>query len=716
MTCRGRCSRAGPGAELDGMPMVRALQHRSHKKGHALCRHCGVIFQAPTARFCPCCSRRLSRRVGGRRRAWSTAAFGALLALAAAAAVLGGGTYANLLGSAALAASSVAALAAGSYAARRSARPPSAVSLDQTIRARVRTFRSQDAFFVALESRIPAIARLREFSERRLLALIPHAGVAFDAERAATRATRIAVLLFVPAVAVSAVLAAIVHPAFAAGAAAPAGVYLAPYFQLRMMISERRTVIEEEMAFFLCYVNIMQTIGQGIYHSFDQIRGAGIFPGMERDASEIVKRVKMMGITQNESIAEYGAHHPSELFRNFITGYLAKIKSIGNVPSYTSEKAKFFFAEYVGAWKRYEKSATEIFSAVMMISIIMPMMIMFSSMIGTPELASTLLMAGTAISPFIAIGMVFMLNKTQPVTGNKLPFAPLSLPVGFFAGVGVGVAGVDPATTIASAFLAGALYNRIVIGEKLRSVRAVDTMLPEYLRDVTEMSKTGENISQITIKQSAIGAYKGEFGRILRRITASIAMGEPFDRAVSHVRHISVQVRFVFFLLGRTYSSGAANPDIFNSITEFASSIHQTKEGVTKSLRSLSAIVYASPFLMLGIAHMMIAMFSGGDAGAAAGGGAGMSDAAMQMSQADIPFLSSFGSLDESFVEGIAVMAALSCIPIGAVAAKITSYTVKDTMPIVIVSAMVIAAVHALPVLFGMFDFGGTVQAAQGGG
>lgn len=623
--------------------------------------------------------------------------------MAAASAALGAGTYSGMFQAVVLAAASVGAIAAGSIVARRRGRPPEAVSLDRTIRARIYTLRSQDLFFSALEARIPIVARLRERNERVLTRLIPHTGVNFDSERAATRATRISVALFVPAVAVSAALGALMHPAFLAGMAAPAGIFMAPYFQLRMMISERRTLVEEEMAYFLCYVNIMQVIGQGLYHSFDQIRGANIFPGMERDAGEVVKRVKMMGITQNDSLAEYGVHHPSEMFRNFIGGYIAKITSIGDVPSYTSEKAKYFFNEYVGAWHRYEKSATEIFSAVMMISIIMPMMIMFSSMIGTPETASMLLMAGTAISPFISVAMVFMLNKTQPVTGNKLPFAPLSPLVGFGVGIGTAVAGVDPATMIASAFLAGALYNRIIIGERLRSVRVVDSMLPEFLRDVTEMSKTGENISQITLKQSARSAYKGEFGRILRTVTAAIAMGEPFDRAVSRIRHISVQVRFIFFLLGRTYSSGAANPDVFNSITEFATRVHQTKEAVTKSLRSLSMIVYASPFMMLGIAHMMIAMFSGDGAEA----GAGASDAAMQMAQADIPFLSSFGSLDESFIEGIATMAALSCIPIGAVAAKITSYTVKDTMPIAIVSVMCILAVHVLPAVVGMFGMGG---------
>ena len=637
---------------------------------------------------------------------WSPIAFLALAAMAGASAMLGGGTYSNLVSTIGLAGAAMAAIVAGAVVAARRGRPPDAVSLDRTIRARIHTFRSQDRFFSALEARLTFIAWLRERNERSLARLIPHTGVNFDAERHATRSTRISVALFLPAIAVSVTLSALMHPAFLAGAVAPAGIYMAPYFQLRMMISERRTLIEEEMAYFLCYVNLMQTIGQGLYHSFEQIRGAGIFPGMERDATEVVKRVKLIGVTQNDSLAEYGMHHPSELFRNFVAGYIAKIKSVGDVPSYTKEKAKFFFNEYIAAWRRYEKSATEIFSAVMMISIIMPMMIMFSSMIGTPETASMLLMVGTAMSPFISVGMVSMLNKTQPVTGNKLPFAPLSPLVGFGVGVGVAAAGVDPATVIASAFLSGALYNRIIIGEKLRSVRSVDSMLPEFLRDVTEMSKAGENISQITIKQSSRGAYKGEFGRMLRRISAAIAMGTPFDRAVSLVRHASVQVRFIFFLLGRTYSSGAADPDVFNSITEFATRVHQTKDGVTRSLRSMSMIAYASPFLMLGIAHMMIAMFSGGG-GDDGTGGAAMSDAAMQMSQADIPFLSSFGSLDESFVEGIGVMAALSCIPMGAVAAKITSYTVKDTMPIAIVSVMVILAVHILPVFVGMFGLGG---------
>ena len=636
---------------------------------------------------------------------WSPLAFGILAALAAASALLGGGTYSNLMSTLALAIAAMAAIVLGAAIAARRGRPAEAVSIDRIIRARVYTLRSQDRFFSALESRLPFVAWIRERNERMLGRLIPHTGVNFDAERHATRSTRIAVALFIPAIAVSVVLSVLMHPAFLAGAVAPAGIYMAPYFQLRMMISERRTVVEEEMAYFLCFVNIMQSVGQGLYKSFEQIRGANIFPGMERDATEVVKRVKLIGITPNESLTEYGVHHPSELFRNFVAGYIAKIKSVGDVPSYTREKAKYFFNEYIGAWHRYEKSATEMFSAVMMISIIMPMMLMFSSMIGTPETASMLLMAGTAMSPFISVAMVAMLNKTQPVTGNKLPFAPLSPLVGFGVGVGVAAAGIDPATVIAAAFLSGALYNRIIIGERLRSIRTVDSMLPEFMRDVTEMSKAGENISQITTKQASRGAYKGEFGRMLRRITASIAMGEPFDRAVSRLKHASVQVRFIFFLLGRTYSSGAADPDVFNSITEFAAKVHQTKDGVTKSLRSMSMIVYASPFLMLGIAHMMIAIFSGG--GDDGTGGAAVSDAAAHMSQADIPFISSFGSLDETLVDGIAVMAALSCIPMGSVAAKITSYTVKDTMPVAIVSVMVILAVHTLPVVIGMMGLGG---------
>ena len=69
MTCRGRCSHAGPDATLDGIPMRRAIRfNHLYEHGYASCRHCRVFFQT-TAVFCPCCSRRLSRRPRNPKRA-----------------------------------------------------------------------------------------------------------------------------------------------------------------------------------------------------------------------------------------------------------------------------------------------------------------------------------------------------------------------------------------------------------------------------------------------------------------------------------------------------------------------------------------------------------------------------------------------------------------------------------------------------------------------
>ncbi len=551
---------------------------------------------------------------------------------------------------------------------------------------------SLEKIFVFLESKLKYLVRLRVFNERQILAQIPKTGKNYDAEKMATTMTRIAVTVFVPTTVIGIYLGITASEIFLVVCAVPAIIYMSPYIQLRLTIVERKSRIEEEMAYFLCYVNIMQTIGRGLYHSFKDIRGVRVFNAIAQDAGEIVKRVDMIGVTQNESLSVYAESHPSEVFRNFISGYLAKIASIGDVPSYTSEKAKQFFHLYRDSWDRYEKSAQEIFSAVLMVSIIMPLMIMASGMIGTSETTGTMLLLGTVMSPFIALLMVIILNTNQPITGNQIKITPISPIAGIMVAVIVYFAGVDLATTIVSGFLIGAVVNTMMVRNKLTEIRVIDSMLPEFMRDVTDMSKTGENIGQIIQRQAKNHSYKKQFNRIIDSIAAKIKKGETFDIAVSKMAFESIHVKFIMFLLAKTYRSGGGSTENFNTITEFVISVHETKERVSKGLRSMSMIVYASPFLMLGISHMMISMFAGGPD---------------IPSDVNIPFLSSMGAIDERYIDGIEVMAALAVIPTGFVAAKIVSYTVKDTAPVIIVSVNTMIAMYAIPIVIKMFNLGG---------
>ncbi len=561
-------------------------------------------------------------------------------------------------------------------------------SRDRTVTAKEVTASPFSRIFISIEGKVGAVRRLRLWNEKVITGMVPASGTPHDPEKMATSSTRFA-LTAAPAAAAGVGLA--VHLdmlALVALAGLPAVLFVHPWMHMKLSIAERKVRIEEEMAYFLCYVNIMQTVGHGLYSAFRQIRGWNVFPAMEKDAREVVKSVEMLGNTQNDSLEKYGKSHPSKPFGDFINGYIAKITSVGNVPAYTESKANYFFDEYLGSWERYEKSAQEIFSAIFMISIIIPMMMAFNSIIGTSASASLLLLLGIMISPVVSVLMIIMLNSSQPATGSRLPVAYFT----FVAGAAVGIfslaAGADPATSLALACFVGAIANYATVKSQVRGDGAIESAAPEFMRDVTEISKTGQNVSQIIQRQAGRRSYNGHFNRLLEDMALDVRVGESFDQAAMDVRAKSTHVRFIFFLLARTYVTGGGSTDIFNSITEFITKINQKKSQIRKGLSSLTLLVFAAPFIMLGVSHIMVGMFADMEPESNAG------------------MFGSFSGIDPSLVHTIAIMSVTTCVPMGVVASKIANFTVKNTLPVAIVSLTTILAIHVTPALVAGFGFG----------
>lgn len=543
--------------------------------------------------------------------------------------------------------------------------------------------------FNRLDKRVPFIRTLRRRNADMLTDVVRRTGESHDIERTASMTMRAVVVLFPVTVAAGFALAIMYDPLFLVMIIAPGIIYMSPNISLRLKVQERKSRTEEEVAYFLCYINIMQTVGHDLYYAFSNLQ-TEIFPAMTNDAKSLVKRVRVLGMTKSEALAEYAKTHPFAKFGQFVEGYLAKVTSIGGTPEYTGNKAQYFFEEYKGTWKRYEKSAQEMFSGIMMVAIILPMMIMLTAMIGSTEIIGTLMLMGTAISPLISIAMISMLNSNQPATGTPLPLPMTGIIIGAIAGVVAFVAGMGPAISIGAACLSGAMANTVLTKREVKTIRTIEKMLPEFMRDVTEISKTGANINQIITQQARKQAYKKAFNDIITKMAADIRIGLPLSEAILNARVNSMNFKFVMFLLERTYKTGGGTTVIFSTITDFITSISQTREQVTKSLTSLTLIVYLAPFLVLGISHGLLGIMSGGE-----------------IEGFEIPEGTAFsgtGNLaeDEKFFQGMELMTALMSIPMGLVAAKISSYTIRDLMPLAISSASTILAIKTVPIIIEM--------------
>ena len=509
-----------------------------------------------------------------------------------------------------------------------------------------------------------------------------------DTERAATVSTRLALTLAAPCI-ILVYAGATHHYVWAAAAAAPCIVYAAPHIQIWLWTRRRATSCSREAAFFLAYVHIVQTAGGGLYRAFEMLERAAAFPAMGREA-RIVRRRAAAGDSRNGALLHYSKHHPVPILRDFVAGYVAKQSAVGDVPSYTAEKARQAFVSYEAAWSRYERSAQEMFGGIMMFAIVLPMMIMLSAMLGTPQTVHTLLSAGALISPIVSLVMVLALGGAQPPAGGTPPVWRMSPIPGCCAGTILHMIGAEPAVSISAAALAFAASNSIVTAPALRTIISCERMLPEFLRDMTEMSRTGASVPRMIRRQAARAPYEAPFNHAIREMAGRMARGMTLAESLEGAP--APGARFVMFIIGVIHRTGGGTPAILDMVAEFAGRVIQAKESAAKSLAPLCCIVYATPFITLGMAHVMLGIFAG--------------SAATSAPEAGLPFSPISGDAAESYTRGMGMVAASMSIPMGMVAAKISSHTIRDTRPLCIVSASSLAALTLLPHIMGWVGLG----------
>lgn len=573
-------------------------------------------------------------------------------------------------------AAAAAALAASSCAIWRGGRMRGG-----RMRARAMALSWYNRAWIRLERRVPALRRAAAYSRRAMERAAERGGHPMDTERAAVARTRLALTASVPCAA-AAVLGHPHHIAWAAAAAVPAVIYAAPHIAVYGSVRRRAAACGREAAFFLVYVHIVQTAGGGLYRALEMLeRAAGAFPAMRGEAAA-VRRMVMAGATRNGALLRYSRSHPVHVIGDFVAGYVTKQSTIGDVPAYTAEKAREAFAGYEAAWGRYEKSVQEIFGGIMMFAVILPMMIMLSAMLGTPQTVHTLLLSGTLLSPLVSVAMVAVLGQAQPPSGGApRMWAPAAAPGGA-AGLLAHAWGAEPGVAISMAALAFAASNSIAAIRSTRAAGSCERMLPEFLRDITEISRTGTGMPRMVRRLAASNPYEAPFARMLNRAAGRMRRGATLSDALDGI-FPTFDARVAAFLLGVIHRTGGGTPAMLERVAGFAARVRRAKHSVSKSLAPLCGIVYATPFITLGMAHVMLGMFAGGAADSAPA--------------EQLPFSPMTGAAVESYMRGMGLMATAMSIPMGVVAAKISAHTIRDTRPLCVVSCTNLAALLFLP-------------------
>lgn len=474
----------------------------------------------------------------------------------------------------------------------------------------------------------------------------------------------------------------------------PAMMFAFPTLKLKATASERKSQIEDDLAFFAAYCGIMQSVGRSLLNSLSEISGTGIFKMLERESKMIQRNVRIFAMDELSAINNLAINHPNYIFSNFLLGYVSIHKSGGSLARYLENKGEEFFNSMRFRMSQYSSQAATIGEAMIIMLNVLPVLLISSSFMMPASSIQMITNASFVLVPLIAVIMILVTNYSQPKTRDTIQFSSYSIFAGIITGtIGI-IIGLESWQILVLAVFFGSLVNSAMTFQKFREISLVESVLPDFLRDITEHVKIGDSIPNSMVRISRERRYNDYFDSLMYDVSSKIVFGYKLSEVISSRKISSWNARLVFFVLGKIADSGGGRPQTLEYITNFVTKTNQTKKEMTSSIRIFAIMAYASPLMMVWMTKGM---------------GEVMEQLGPSFSTLSGSGQVTFLSATPEFLGIINLLIAISAICMGMVMSKVANFTVKNTTGITITTAITFISIYFSPYLPSMGSvLGGT--------
>ncbi|HME18945.1 MAG TPA: type II secretion system F family protein, partial [Nitrososphaerales archaeon] len=524
-------------------------------------------------------------------------------------------------------------------------------------------------------------AHLRRLAERRaarIATLLSKAGEVGNPYALSARSLAASVIAAPVAAAAALVLSFLVSPAFAVLGLFPLVAYFAVEVRLRDRVSQRREGVEKELPFFSILVNVLGSAGEPLYAILVGITGSDVFRAIQKEALLVKRDVVVFGEDPNASLEALASNHPSRKFSAFLYGYTSKVRSGGDIPAYLTGESGSLLRELEEGWTRYASRAGMIGSSMITVFGVIPLLLMVVG-IFSPNISVLGLTVFTGVCvPLFTVLLVYAAGRMQPVGEQALEgdFARsllLSLP-------GLGVAALTRQFWVAAAsalFVFLVVYG-ISVREQRVEMREIDEALPEFMKDVLEYKRQEYDLTRSLVSIAAHNRYNASFDRVLARAAVQLKAGTPVDElAVDPKTRLA---KMAFFVLGEMGRSGGGTVETVYQLSAYTGKVVEMKRATQAEMRPYMLLAYASPVLLaFGVSFV---------------------EAVLQSFSGTVrPGLSNFrpsgllvGTVPPAMIEVSNLLIVVSAAALGVIGAKMTDFTVRNTLK---ASANVVVAVTA---------------------
>lgn len=383
-------------------------------------------------------------------------------------------------------------------------------------------------------------------------------------------------------------------------------ILLGPNFQLKSNKGDRKRAIDDELPFFALYSATLADAGISLYDAFKRLSGHGIFRQIEKDASYLIRAVEFLGQDFITALDDLARVHPSKQMSDMLYGYTSEIRSGGDVAGYLMDRASELLQWLEFRFTKYGDSVSDIGEMTMALFFILPTLILAMAFINPSSAVSAVWLVNALVIPIIGIAVIFQIRSMQP---KSLDIFHGNLNAGIIAGVITGVIMFvlkTPMWAIASAgTTAGTLAYSIDVFFQKRRADEEERSLEPFIRDLTELRKSGQTIPRSIERLAYEGKYAGSFMELLRSVSAKMKLGFRLSDLKVGSSWIGRQV---FFLLGQIEDTGGGSAKELETVHRFIERYMFAKRTVKSRMRIYQLLSIITPVGLAVLIFVMSAM------------------------------------------------------------------------------------------------------------
>ena len=399
-----------------------------------------------------------------------------------------------------------------------------------------------------------------------------------------------------------------------------------------MKSGERAHTLEREMPFAAAYITVMATGGISPYMSVNRLSKVSLMPSMCYEAREIIRDVEIFGMDPLSALDKASRIHPLDIFRDFISGYASCVITGGDVTHFLETKTADIFKVRSARIKIAAERLGMLLESFVIIMVLMSLCfyILFSVesiySISGISLYSGLIMYTYVFTPILSVVFIYLAHDMQPKTpitdwrpykiaaiSSLTAVLVLLLLTGFFGLIQApfleGIKGiVELPVAVAIALVISAAPPAIVQGRFLKRRLGIEKGIANFLRDLTEVRKTGlapEKCIETLSKRNY-----GEFNKELEKISSQLSWGIPLRQVFMDfvTRTKSWLSQVVIFLLVEAVDVGGGTISMIESLTRFNQMTQEVEKEKRMNVRPYIMIPYFAAILLTATT-LMVLMF-----------------------------------------------------------------------------------------------------------